>query len=375
MRSAHVLIAPLTGVATEVVKNIVLSGIGRLTIADGASVSEEDLGAGFFFRADDVGSPRAAAAPLQRIQQLNPLVQLQGITERDVLADAALVEELRPDVVVACAGEREALVQLNAASRRIGARFYATRAQGLGGFLFSDLGERYEYVTERSERGSTEKKKALWRQAFVPLADSLRVSWNRAGLQPGEVLGAPVRQWSAGLWALWASWELGAEARSSPEAYAAALEQTALRLLDAKGVEARSVFDKRGVDRATFFRYVRRAPACTDQERVRRGDLRRARGRVRADLRGARRDPRAGPAQCAQPARGADRELVRAGRRQRYVRPCPAPSSPQALRRSTPSGRRQQRRSPRRATRRTSRQAHRPRCNVVRLAVESTRPR
>ena len=57
MRSASVLVVTLRGIATEVCKNVVLAGIGKLTILDDASVSEEDLGCGFFFREVDVGSP------------------------------------------------------------------------------------------------------------------------------------------------------------------------------------------------------------------------------------------------------------------------------------------------------------------------------
>lgn len=45
----------LRGTATEVIKNIVLAGVGKLVIVDGEDVSEEDLGAGFFYRDDDVG--------------------------------------------------------------------------------------------------------------------------------------------------------------------------------------------------------------------------------------------------------------------------------------------------------------------------------
>ena len=56
MRNATILVINLKGVATEVVKNIVLAGIGKLILIDGADVSEEDLGAGFFFRDEDVGS-------------------------------------------------------------------------------------------------------------------------------------------------------------------------------------------------------------------------------------------------------------------------------------------------------------------------------
>lgn len=55
MRNATILVVKLRGVATETIKNIVLAGIGRLVIVDGEDVTQEDLGAGFFFRDEDVG--------------------------------------------------------------------------------------------------------------------------------------------------------------------------------------------------------------------------------------------------------------------------------------------------------------------------------
>jgi ubiquitin-like 1-activating enzyme E1 A len=55
MRNATILVVQLKGIATEVIKNIVLSGIGKLVIVDEGEVLEEDLGSGFFFRDEDVG--------------------------------------------------------------------------------------------------------------------------------------------------------------------------------------------------------------------------------------------------------------------------------------------------------------------------------
>jgi ubiquitin-like 1-activating enzyme E1 A len=55
MRNASILVVKLSGLATEAIKNMVLAGIGRLVVVDEENVSEEDLGAGFFFRDDDVG--------------------------------------------------------------------------------------------------------------------------------------------------------------------------------------------------------------------------------------------------------------------------------------------------------------------------------
>lgn len=55
MRNAAILMVTIRGLATEVVKNIVLAGVGKLIIADNEDVKEEDLGTGFFFRDEDVG--------------------------------------------------------------------------------------------------------------------------------------------------------------------------------------------------------------------------------------------------------------------------------------------------------------------------------
>lgn len=55
MRNATILVIRLQGTATEAIKNMVLAGIGKLVIVDSEEVTEEDLGAGFLFRDEDVG--------------------------------------------------------------------------------------------------------------------------------------------------------------------------------------------------------------------------------------------------------------------------------------------------------------------------------
>jgi molybdopterin/thiamine biosynthesis adenylyltransferase len=53
MRSSTVLILSLRSVAHEIIKNLVLAGIGRLIVMDDSLVTEEDLGSGFLFREED----------------------------------------------------------------------------------------------------------------------------------------------------------------------------------------------------------------------------------------------------------------------------------------------------------------------------------
>jgi ubiquitin-like 1-activating enzyme E1 A len=48
IRSANILLISVKALANEVAKNLVLAGIGSLTILDHQDVTEEDLGAQFF---------------------------------------------------------------------------------------------------------------------------------------------------------------------------------------------------------------------------------------------------------------------------------------------------------------------------------------
>ena len=53
MRSSTVLVLSLRSISHELIKNIVLAGIGRLIVMDDAVVTEEDLGGGFLFREEE----------------------------------------------------------------------------------------------------------------------------------------------------------------------------------------------------------------------------------------------------------------------------------------------------------------------------------
>jgi ubiquitin-like 1-activating enzyme E1 A len=57
IRSAHILLISLRALGTEIAKNLTLAGINSLTIIDDEPVTEEDLGAQYFVREEDVGKP------------------------------------------------------------------------------------------------------------------------------------------------------------------------------------------------------------------------------------------------------------------------------------------------------------------------------
>lgn len=57
IRSANILLISLKALGTEIAKNLTLAGISSLTIIDDDPVSEEDLGAQYFLREEDIGKP------------------------------------------------------------------------------------------------------------------------------------------------------------------------------------------------------------------------------------------------------------------------------------------------------------------------------
>jgi ubiquitin-like 1-activating enzyme E1 A len=55
LRNSKVLVINVGSLANEIIKNIVLAGIGSLTVLDANIVTESDLGAQFFLEESDVG--------------------------------------------------------------------------------------------------------------------------------------------------------------------------------------------------------------------------------------------------------------------------------------------------------------------------------
>lgn len=121
MRNATILVVRLRGVATEAIKNMVLAGTGKLIIMDSDTISEEDLGAGFFFRDEDVGQKvrgfqlkrgtrrkfilgllvQRLDAAKSRIESLNPLVTVETVSDASALEDE-LFESIVKTVDIVC---------------------------------------------------------------------------------------------------------------------------------------------------------------------------------------------------------------------------------------------------------------------------------
>lgn len=159
------LLITMKGLGNEIAKNLVLAGIGSLTIIDHDNVTEADLGAQFLVSQEEghVGTNRAQAA-LASIQKLNPRVSVIVDTE-DVRLKTASYFALF-NMIIATDLDPDALNIINTATRLNGRPFYAAGTHGIYGFIFADLIE-HDFVIEREKPNVATQPKAENRTRMI----------------------------------------------------------------------------------------------------------------------------------------------------------------------------------------------------------------
>ncbi|PFH55586.1 hypothetical protein XA68_17992 [Ophiocordyceps unilateralis] len=156
IQGASVLLITIRALANEVAKNLVLAGIGSLTLLDGATVVEEDLCAQFLLVGDDVIGQNRAQAASGFLRELNPRVKIHVDPENVSSKGPSYFAGF--DVVIATDLDPDSFNIINTATRINGKAFYAGGTQGMYGFIFSDLIE-HEYVIEREAGNVTTEPK------------------------------------------------------------------------------------------------------------------------------------------------------------------------------------------------------------------------
>jgi amyloid beta precursor protein binding protein 1 len=80
LESAHLLCVGSTALAGQILKNLVLPGVGRVTVVDDAPVTEADLGNNFFLEEESLGRSRVREMT-RFVCELNPDVEGQAREE------------------------------------------------------------------------------------------------------------------------------------------------------------------------------------------------------------------------------------------------------------------------------------------------------
>ncbi|RPB05696.1 hypothetical protein L873DRAFT_530449 [Choiromyces venosus 120613-1] len=147
MRNAHILVITIKALSNEVSKNLVLAGIGSLTVLDPGIVTEEDLGSQFFICEESVGLSRAEAAT-PALQRLNPRVAVHVDTSDPKSKDAEFYGKF--DIVIATELDLDSLLYINDITRECNRPFYAAASYGMYGYIFADL-IKHDFVIEREK--------------------------------------------------------------------------------------------------------------------------------------------------------------------------------------------------------------------------------
>lgn len=136
IRGANILLIGMKALGNEIAKNLVLAGIGSLTIIDHEVVTEDDLCSQFLVTEEDIGKNRAEAAGVQ-LKKMNPRVNL--LTDIDPLLSKMPEYFSVYDITIATNLPFDLAANINLSCRMYNRKFYAADTHGMYGYIFSDL--------------------------------------------------------------------------------------------------------------------------------------------------------------------------------------------------------------------------------------------
>ncbi|ORX62117.1 hypothetical protein DM01DRAFT_1298688 [Hesseltinella vesiculosa] len=176
---AHILIAGLRAVASEVAKNLVLAGVGSITILDHTDVTKQAVDSQFFLSDEHVGQNKAeAVAPA--LQALNPRVNVL-IDKEDIHKKAD--EFFEPfDIVCVFHTDVNLLTRVNDIRHNVSKPFYAADAFGWVGYIFCDL-VKHTYIEEKHQTPANKSDEPIVTrtthvETYQPLCKSLEKNWS-----------------------------------------------------------------------------------------------------------------------------------------------------------------------------------------------------
>ena len=150
LRDSRVLVVGAGALGNEIVKNLVLVGVGRIDIVDMDNIENSNLSRCVFFTAADQGRPKAEVLA-GAAGRLNSEVQVTALVNRvQALGSASLLEY---DLVIAGLDNREARLWINSACRKFGLYWIDGAIEGLQGLarVFGPEGPCYECTLSEAD--------------------------------------------------------------------------------------------------------------------------------------------------------------------------------------------------------------------------------
>ena len=132
LKAAHVLIVGAGGLGCPVIAYLAGAGVGKLTIADGDTVSLSNLHRQTLYTTADIGRGKAELAAT-RAQQVNPYVRVRAAPALSLENAPALLTDL--DLVIDATDNFETRYLINDLCRAAGLRWVWGAAGGLEGMV------------------------------------------------------------------------------------------------------------------------------------------------------------------------------------------------------------------------------------------------
>ncbi|KAJ8772450.1 hypothetical protein K2173_027627 [Erythroxylum novogranatense] len=150
LSKSHVLVYGMKGTVAEFCKNIVLAGVGSLTLLDVRAVTEEALSSNFLIPPDESVYSGKSLAELccDSLKELNPMVRV-SVEKGELLSfGGEFFDKFDVVVVAGCPLPTKKLI--NEKCRKLSKRvaFYAVECRDLCGEIFVDL-QNYKYVKKK----------------------------------------------------------------------------------------------------------------------------------------------------------------------------------------------------------------------------------
>ncbi|KAL6890155.1 hypothetical protein ACP4OV_008918 [Aristida adscensionis] len=174
LSKAHVLVCGVNGTTTEFCKNIVLAGVGSLSLMDDHIVTVEDLDANFLIPPDEstYGGRSRAEVCCGSLKDFNPMVRVSVEKGDPSLIDGEFLDKFDIVVVSRASLKTKLFVNDNCRKRSKHIAFYTIDCRDSCGEIFVDL-QKHSYVKKKLE-GEAEQKELT----YPSLQEAISVSWN-----------------------------------------------------------------------------------------------------------------------------------------------------------------------------------------------------
>ncbi|XP_042458355.1 SUMO-activating enzyme subunit 1B-1-like [Zingiber officinale] len=172
LSKASILVSGLNGTSIEFCKNIVLAGVGDLTVMDDRLVTEDTLQANFLIPRDSdaYGGRSLSEVCCESLRDFNPMVRVSA--EKGDLSQSEMEFFDKFDAIVVSCCSLNAKVAINEKCRKRAKRiaFYAIECRDACGEIFVDL-QNYTYAQKRSD-GTVERH-----LSYPSLEEAISTPW------------------------------------------------------------------------------------------------------------------------------------------------------------------------------------------------------